>query len=334
MAIADVFVAVFGPKFKAAAQTQMRKLPLVFFILYTIVFLLGALAVAAPFIVKLEWTFQATAMPTVRAGFLFGDQSNANWTFHWNWCTPNSLIDAGACQELRVAWLVASLLWGLHLPLTIAIAVFLFKKPHWVLWVGPLSFIIHIAGGFVYIFRVPPLIRELMQFVGPTVAVQWSLHWAGGVAIASAGVHFLVLLLLSGLHRTFLGLDALPKHGEVSEPTTNQRAPASDDEPSIVTETIANVRSTKQARSTSYKRRSATRDDESSSVVPHSVSINSNADDGSRSRGARRAMEPFEESPTSRNGSVASSSVFPRSRHFEEDSHFRDSRLHTKRRER
>lgn len=183
------------------------KLPLIFFVLYFFVFVLGGLSGAAPFLATVKWIYVVN-QPTIRLGFYVGDTSDGTWTFHWKWCTDHNIDGSGdTCSELRTNWLVSSVLWGIHLPLVLAIMILLFKKPDVAYWLAPISFLFQLAGGSCFVLRVAPMFRELLQYRGPLTSATWSLSWAGGIAIAAVGCHFIVLLLLAYFHRRLLGLD-------------------------------------------------------------------------------------------------------------------------------
>jgi hypothetical protein len=183
------------------------KLPLIFFVLYFFVFLLGGLSGAAPFLATVKWIY-VVDQPTIRLGFFVGDTSDGSWTFHWNWCKDHNIVGSGdTCEELRTNWFVASILWGMHLPVSLAIMILLFKKPDVAYWLAPIGFMFQLAGGSCFVLRVAPMFRELLQYRGPLTSATWSLSWAGGIAIAAVGCHFVVLLLLAYFHRRLLGLD-------------------------------------------------------------------------------------------------------------------------------
>lgn len=184
------------------------RLPLIFFVLYFFVFLLGGLSASAPFLATVKWSYLSVDQANIRLGYFMADHSDSNWVLHWRWCDANDVAGAGTtCDSLRIAWLAASVLWSIHLPLVLVNMVLLFHKPHVAYWIAPISFILQIAGGFCFVFRVPPMFRELIQFNGPTTSVSWAISWAGGVAIAAAVAHFIVVLLMSYFHRRLLGLD-------------------------------------------------------------------------------------------------------------------------------
>jgi hypothetical protein len=198
----------------------MKKDFFLLLVAYAVLFVCSGIGFAAPYVIDIDWTSGGITQPIYHVGVLLGDKGDEKWTAGIVWCDGLTYSD---CTALKISWLIAAILWALSLIFIVVTVICLFKAPLAAFFVCPLGFFCHASGAFTFAFRVPQLFRENLQQNSATTAVNWTLNWAGIIAVISVGIHFITTLIFGILFPSICTIAGESSHEEKPEESIGDR---------------------------------------------------------------------------------------------------------------
>ena len=189
-------------------------------------------SLAAPYFAELTWS-TSTNSAKYKMGPLISDHNDEKWKFHLEWCSTFSNTAKTLCEDdLQYVMLAMSILLFIGFCLLVAIAILVWFVPVAAFWVAPFAFTFAVVSIFGIVYRVLPVMRDVLQSFDSTSTVDWDYQATGFVGFGGVLVALSASLITMIFNRKMVAEKAVAQeeskreaeekalHAAANDPTT------------------------------------------------------------------------------------------------------------------